>query len=560
MKKRYLSSFIFVSFFLTACASGGGSFDVETVPESKEISGGGNKTSPNYQKTGVNVKADDFTEMGYSVSIPNAHIKTAESFGKLQLIDRNLEKQYFSANTKQIDLNGKSISLEIISDNWKYLQDVLKTSTSKYPLGGKVVIWADSKFTTYLKLFDYDDALAGLIVIRDGGEVLTSIFYQGNEKATEIPISGVFTYTGNWAIGGQINGSDTLHSGQNQGDSVVGGITQTQPISLTVNFDTKEVSGNLSTTQASENVKLSYTLNAKINGNSFTGTASGTYDFGGSNGSGTSKATVSGSFFGEKAKTLAGRINSNGNEFAATFIASRNGSEEVKSDGHLFNTKLLSYVNDNNKVILGEERSSNFSGNINKLQVDGVIFDLISEQVCCAETEFMKYGKYIIPAENGEQTDITKAGFFLQGLQTPISEIPTSGESHYQGKWYGYGYADSTNSNGALFSKSELDAVFTANWDNKSLTGKLFNDNQNINGDGVINITSTINEQGFSGKATITGLAIDTAKDASNTQYINGEANVNGYFYGKDANELGGTIRKTDGSFSAVFGGKQISK
>lgn len=622
LQKHYLA--VLLSASLTGCISGGGSFDVESVDPSRVINNPADRKVT--YKSAEKPNPEDFSEMGvtFNSPIPKNLFTNIDDFSKLFTVDPNggankhIDEDYDMVNIKYpvvVDENGnkklaaqeQNISLKITntstpnnSKSWEYLTNHSKT-TETFD-GTTAKFYYDSKdSSTILKLFEFENTKVGLVRVKHTADsyrlfslekVLTSnIFYRGKNKTTDVPVSGTAKYKGFWEFATQLHFSDTDFTEGGNSD-----LTAENSTEFDVDFGTKTLTGTLKS-NSSNTAKLDYKVNAKINGNSFTGTATGTYNFSSMNGSVAHNHTagVSGSFFGKSAAELAGKVIANDNAWAGVFAAKKeNGGTDLKTDGDLYQAGVMTFIppsqtaNSSNTSALSETsqpnsttnntnsqtytlnnyQKVNYSGNVDKLQVDGILIDLTQNpdlnKACCSTTEkeksglttqAVKFGKYGYTKNSSSEIDSKNnkvGGYFVQGVLTPTSEIPTTDTAEYDGRWYGY----ASDAQGT-FSGDALDAKFTAKWDTKKLEGKLFNKNQVNNA--ALSFDATITENSFKAENTKFEVSTDTAKDAQQSLKITvNDIKVEGHFYGKGANELGGHFYSESKRAGGVFGAKQV--
>ena len=169
---------------------------------------------------------------------------------------------------------------------------------------------------------------------------------------------------------------------------------------------------------------------------------------------------------------------------------------------------------------------------------------------------------------------------FIQGKRTPTDDIPKEKTFIYEGNWQGYSSINkyvpsniSTNSETEdivdepspkhkiqhviSISPDSGKAKFTANFADKILKGELTRLNKTQQ---VINIEANIKENGFSGKAKTGdfGIILDEGNTLGVHRVKFDQAIVEGAFYGKNAEEIGGSIYSQEPKFGAVFGGKKV--
>ncbi|MDO4894747.1 transferrin-binding protein-like solute binding protein [Moraxella sp.] len=143
-----------------------------------------------------------------------------------------------------------------------------------------------------------------------------------------------------------------------------------------------------------------------------------------------------------------------------------------------------------------------------------------------------------------EEMDINQSnsGFYVMGERTPLSQIPTQGQAHYQGTWHGKIHNDrsweTTPGQGVHDSK----ALFDVDFDNKALTGQLLEKGAS---DATFNINAKIIGNTFTGKAIANekGIYLDKYLDIAGGVIKQNpvlDDNLQGGFYGKDAEYLAG--------------------
>ncbi|MCF7521663.1 transferrin-binding protein-like solute binding protein [Neisseria sp. ZJ106] len=197
--------------------------------------------------------------------------------------------------------------------------------------------------------------------------------------------------------------------------------------------------------------------------------------------------------------------------------------------------------------------------------------------VCCGNWEALRLGSYRF-VSNSEDESISK-GYFIQGLRTPLADIPTGGNLHYEGTWGGFAVMTGKRANGKYFylpyeftpgigNEHAGTASFDVDFAAKTLKGSLITSTDE-NSQTFATIKADIKGNGFSGTAD--GVY---AFDSKNTQGGGGKlemrgAKVQGGFYGNKAAELGGTLEYQNGHdgsegtgvrVGAVFGAKQSGK
>lgn len=420
------------------------------------------------------------------------------------------------------------------------------------------------------------------------------VFYQGVNPATSLPTTTA-TYKGTWdfvsnadgnrktlpdgfstdvmdyGVKGNGTGATSLDADINYGkgnDKAVGLTSE-----LNVNFADKKFTGKLTQNHwvvddnATQTTTDRYTLEGKLHGNRFSGTATTTdkdHPIFGKNSS-----TVEGGFFGENGEELAGKFVADEGSLFAVFAGKREAGGEVEQqfDASKIDTKTLTksqldtFGNVAYLVINGKQVPLLPTGKTNFGEmdfyhtlthtIDGKEYQV---NVCCNNLDYVKFGEY-----SGNGT----GQFFLIGERTAVSKMPTTGKVHYRGTWDARivskagGVWAGQPSNAESGARSRFDVDFGA----KTLTGKLIA-HDGTEDNPAFNITGTIAGNGFTGiaKTGANGFNIDTGSTTGGTR-VNIEATVNGGFYGNNASEIGGTFHSTgDDKVGGVFGGKRQVK
>lgn len=174
-------------------------------------------------------------------------------------------------------------------------------------------------------------------------------------------------------------------------------------------------------------------------------------------------------------------------------------------------------------------------------------------EVCCSNLNYLKYGmltrknsKSAMQAgESSSQADAkteqVEQSMFLQGERTDEKEIPSEQNIVYRGSWYGYIANDKSTSwsGNASNATSGNRAEFTVNFDKKQITGKLTAENRS---EATFTIDAMIEGNGFKGTAKTgnDGFAPDQNSSTGTYKVHIANAEVQGGFYGPNAEELGG--------------------
>lgn len=170
-------------------------------------------------------------------------------------------------------------------------------------------------------------------------------------------------------------------------------------------------------------------------------------------------------------------------------------------------------------------------------------------QVCCSNLNYLKYG--LLTRKTADNTVGSGSGsqaaaqtgaqsMFLQGERTDEKKIPKEQNVVYLGTWYGHIAANGTSWTGnASNGNSGNRAEFTVNFDKKQITGKLTAENRS---EATFTIDAMIEGNGFKGTAKTgnDGFAPDQNSSTGTYKVHIANAEVQGGFYGPNAEELGG--------------------
>lgn len=193
----------------------------------------------------------------------------------------------------------------------------------------------------------------------------------------------------------------------------------------------------------------------------------------------------------------------------------------------------------------GDQAVSNTAGNTNgKTKIYEV-------KACCSNLNYLKYGMLtrknsesaMQAVKNSDQTAARTAqgaqSMFLQGERTDEKQIPKDENVVYLGSWYGY-IANGTSWTGNASNETSGNrAEFTVNFDKKQITGKLTAENRS---EATFTIDAMIESNGFKGTAKTgnDGFAPDQNSSTGTYKVHIANAEVQGGFYGPNAEELGG--------------------
>ncbi|URL01509.1 transferrin-binding protein-like solute binding protein [Avibacterium sp. 20-126] len=583
------------SLFCISCASGGGGFDVENANPPNVVTDN-QPSKPNYvtENNGKKLESpapEDLSEMGWVATTPwgpgrDGNVMNKE-YEDVKSQKRIITDARTNLNPKDYDVllfkgdyplthdhQARSESIQVIDENGKKVwKRAVKNISQFLSIGDKkdtLIFYAkeDSANYIYLKITEYGDVKVGFIELieQDPKTVLprsqsyNNIFYAIREKTMDMPMKGKATYSGVWEYATYTPQKGSGSGSYYETGKQAGGTLKQNKAVFTVDFSNKTVTGTLDAVDRNDK-KIVYDINATITENGFRGNATKNgqttlfANDGNDNPPLPENAKVLGSFAGEKAKQLAGRVWSEDNHFAGVFAAKQNSEEEaVETDGKHLNAQTLPFTNEENSTTFSENKpqSQNFSGDINKLQIDGILVNLDTtntDNICCGDFNFLRFGVENHEIKQADNKTEKRGNLFVQGYVTPISEIPSTGEVKYHGHWYGFGKGQAAN-----VSRRYQDAEFTANFATRQVSGEL----KNNGGTSAVKFENlSITENGFNGKA---NLAVHDGNITGSGAVITGEADVAGHFYGTNANEIGGTVIKEDKTFGAVFGGKQIQQ
>lgn len=231
---------------------------------------------------------------------------------------------------------------------------------------------------------------------------------------------------------------------------------------------------------------------------------------------------------------------------------SRNGQAGKGKNGGTAFTYETTYAPESDKedaqtgtAMNGDQAVSNTAGNTNgKTKIYEV-------KACCSNLNYLKYGMLtrknsesaMQAVKNSDQTAARTAqgaqSMFLQGERTDEKQIPKDENVVYLGSWYGY-IANGTSWTGNASNETSGNrAEFTVNFDKKQITGKLTAENRS---EATFTIDAMIEGNGFKGTAKTgnDGFAPDQNSSTGTYKVHIANAEVQGGFYGPNAEELGG--------------------
>lgn len=587
-----------LSFLLSACSGGGGSFDVDDVSNPSS-------SKPRYQ--------DDTSNSRKKSDLKNLSIPSLG--GGMKLVAQNFigarEPSFLNEDGYMIFSSLSTIKADV--------GNVKNNNTNGGTLIGSIEepngISQDSNPQKYVYSgLYYIDSWRDISKSKEGkaySGYYGYAFYYGNKTATDLPVSGVAKYKGTWdfitatkngqkyslfsnSIGlayskrSATRGDIDLEKDPTNGD--IGLISE-----FSANFGTKKLTGQLFYTQRKtqnqdyKKEKL-YDIDANIYSNRFRGkvipkeSTSTDHPF-------TSDGTLEGGFYGPNGEELGGKFLAGDNRVFGVFSAKENPENKTLSRETLIDGKLITFstkktdaktnattstaantTTDTTANTITDEKNfktediSSF-GEADYLLIDKYPIPLLPDkntndfisskhhtvgnkrykvEACCSNLSYVKFGMYYEdkptnPKDKNNTNKTEQYHQFLLGLRTPSSQIPAMGNVKYLGSWFGY-LSDGETSYSATGNKQqEKNAVaeFDVDFGKKTLKGQLKHaDTKNT----VFNIEATFQNgsNDFKGTATAENFVIDGNNSQTGNTRINIKTEVKGAFYGPDASELGG--------------------
>lgn len=575
-----------LSFLLSACSGGGGSFDVDDVSNPSS-------SKPRYQddtsssRTKSKLEKLSIPSLGGGMKLVAQNLRDRKEpsllnednyiiFSSLSTIKADVDKQ----NTSQTNPSGSI-------DEPNATNPAENDHGQKYVYSGLYYIpslWRDSQNNkVYSGFYGY-------------------AYYFGKQTATTLPVDGVATYKGTWSfITAAENGKKypLFSNSSGQGYSRRSAIPEDIDLEVKNNdgrekglvsefsadFGNKKLKGELSYTQRKTNnqeykKKKLYDIDANIYSNRFRGNVTPTestseeHPF-------TSKGVLEGGFYGPKGEELGGKFLAGDKKVFGVFSAKEDPENpelrrETLIDGKLitFSTKKPNGTTDTTTSTTASTTANaktdaeNFKtedipsfGEADYLLIDDQPIPLLPEEntsdfisskhhtvgnktykveACCKNLNYVKFGMYYEDKEKKNKNETGQYHQFLLGLRTPSSQIPATGNVKYLGSWFGYISDGETSYSPSGDKKRDKNALaeFDVDFGNKTLKGQLKHaDTQNT----VFNIEAKFQKDrnDFTGTATAKDLVID-GKSTQATSKVNFTTTVNGAFYGPHATELGG--------------------
>lgn len=585
-----------LSFLLSACSGGGGSFDVDDVSNPSS-------SKPRYQDDTSNQrKKSDLQKL----SIPSLG-------GGMKLVAQNLigaakEPSFLNENGYMIFSSLSTIK-----------EDVTKENKSQEPTIGSIDEPNATNPTQSRHGQQY--VYSGLYYIqswnrRDSPNKFYSgyygyAYYFGNKTASALPVGGVATYKGTWSfitatkyrqnysLFSNARGQAYFRRSATPGDIDLENGDAGLTSEFSVDFGKKKLTGELyynerktSLNESKDRKHKLYDLEADVHSNRFRGKVKPTTKEESQEHPFTSEGTLEGGFYGPEGQELGGKFLADDKRVFGVFSAKETTKNktlprETLIDGKLttFSTKKPNGTTDTKTSTTASTttNATNFTtedipsfGEADYLLIDKYPIPLLPEkntndfisskhhtvgnktykvEACCSNLSYVKFGMYYEDPLKKEKdkdkekedkekqttTSIKTYYQFLLGLRTPKAEIPTTGNVKYLGNWFGY-ISDGETSYSATGDKQQNKnavAEFDVNFTDKTLKGVLKHaDTQNT----VFNIDATFQngKNDFTGTATANNVAIDSQNTQANKSRVNFTTTVNGAFYGPNATELGG--------------------
>ncbi|GBK86207.1 transferrin-binding protein 2 [Haemophilus influenzae] len=580
-----------LSFLLSACSGGGGSFDVDDVSNPSS-------SKPRYQDDTSNQrKKSDLDQL----SIPSLG-------GGMKLVAQNIHPD---SSKEPSLLNDYSV----LTDLSLIMKDVKNNNENgDTPIGS-----IDEPNATNPKENEHGQkyVYSGLYYIeswrqRDSSKFSSGFYgyayYFGKQTATTLPVNGVVTYKGTWSFitATKYRQSYPLFSNaRSQAYSRRSAIPTDIDLendpkngrekglvsAFSADFGTKKLKGELFYTkretnnQAYEKKKL-YDIDADIYSNRFRGKVMPTTPKDSKEHPFTSEGVLEGGFYGPEGQELGGKFLADDKRVFGVFSAKETTKDKTLSKETLIDGKLITFSTKKPNGTTDTKTSTttntaanaeNFKtedipsfGEADYLLIDKYPIPLLPEnrddfisskhhkvgdktyqvEACCKNLSYVKFGMYYedkpiteeekVKKEKQTTTAIETYYQFLLGHRTVSSEIPKMGSAKYHGSWFGYISDGKTSYSPSGDKERENNAVaeFNVNFVSKKLTGTL---KRHDNGNTVFSIDATFNNgNDFTGKATATNFVIDGKNSQTQNTPINITTEVKGAFYGPHASELGG--------------------
>lgn len=571
-----------LSFLLSACSGGGGSFDVDDVSNPSS-------SKPRYQDDTSSSRTKSKLE---ELSIPSLG-------GGMKLVAQNIlgkrEPSLLNEDGYMIFSSRSTIKDDVENVKNKNGGELIGSikepnATSQDP---------NSQEYVYSGLY-YTNSWRDLSKRKEGkaySGYYGYAFYYGDQTATKLPVDGVATYKGTWnfiTATKYRKNYPLFNSGSGayyQRSAIPEDIDLDRDTGLTsefsVDFGKKKLTGKLYYNERETELnKLKdrkhqlYDLEADVHSNRFRGKVMPTTQKDSEEHPFTSEGTLEGGFYGPDGEELGGKFLAGDNRVFGVFSAketeetkNKKLSKETLIDGKLttFSTKTTdTKTNATTSTTDFTTQDIPSFGEADYLLIDKYPIPLLPEnsgdfisskhhevgdktykvEACCNNLSYVKFGIYYedkpIPEEEKGKEKQTKKPIdtyyqFLLGHRTVSSEIPKMGSAKYHGSWFGY-ISDGKTSYSTTGDKQRDNSGvshFDVNFDNKTLKGELKRaDTRNT----VFNIEATFKDgsNDFKGTATAKNFVIDSNNSQTKNTPINITTEVKGAFYGPHASELGG--------------------
>ncbi|QLB16070.1 transferrin-binding protein [Mannheimia granulomatis] len=592
-------SFILINIaFLAACSSNGGSFDVDSVKQNTEKKAeykpkyADDDSAPRRKVTDAEANALTQPGLGFETKIPYRN-----GYPVNRLNPTPAPAVYI--NEKDIvQINGPLSTLPHEAE----LRDKLNEDN-------RIVHSADKEKLD--RQNNYNFVRAGFVAHQEPISTRLNhservhyeyhhgyLYYLGEKPATALP-EKTATYRGHWAyvtnaqhnperLAGKSNDTDPLikkdkgNAGSHYGATNLSleNINNENPngkighsTEINVNFSDKTLTGKLSSNgvvvrNQPQEIKERYTIEAKLNGNRFTGKAISSDK--NSAYFGAYSNTLEGGFFGPNAQELAGKFLADDKSIFVVFAGKRDSKEgdaEQAFDAvkvrlsDLSKTDLDTFGRATHLVIGGRQVPLLADGksSFSEMAFDDVITRNIGGKnykitVCCNNLDYVKFGTY---EEEGSRDGYQ----YLVGERTAVKDLP-SGKAHYRGTWNGVISSKDGKRGGDSPSNKDggTRALFDVDFGDKSIKGKLIANN-GVDDRPMLSLDGKIQGNGFTGtaKTGADGFNIDPGSTAGGT-VVHLNAPFSGGFYGKNAAELGGVVHSAEANqdkVSITFGGKR---
>ncbi|HHF5686634.1 TPA: transferrin-binding protein-like solute binding protein [Haemophilus influenzae] len=593
-----------LSFLLSACSGGGGSFDVDDVSNPSS-------SKPRYQDDTSNQRTKSKLE---KLSIPSLG-------GGMKLVAQNLR-----GNNKEPSLLNENDYISYLTSLSTIKADVENNNKNKGDYIGSIdEPQAPNSNENHGQQYVY----SGLYYIQSWSDSSNGKFYSGfygyayyfgKQTATTLPVNGKVTYKGTWdfitatkyrktyplfssgsgAYSKRSAISEDIDSENHSSNGDTGLISE-----FSVNFGTKKLTGELyynkrktSLNESQDRKHKLYTLEADVHSNRFRGKVKPTEE-NSTDHPFTSEGTLEGGFYGPNAEELGGKFLAQDNRVFGVFSAKETPENKELSRETLIDGKLTTFKTTNATTNATTSTTANTTANTTTdattdattdeknfttedipsfgeadyLLIDKYPVPLLPEEntndfissrhhdvgnkrykveACCSNLSYVKFGMYYEDKDKKNKTETDKGKEkqattsiktyyqFLLGLRTPSSQIPATGNVKYRGSWFGYLGDGSTSYSATGDKRQDKNAPAEFNVDF---------DNKKLTGElkrhdnhkTVFSIDAKFqNGNAFKGTATATNFVIDGNNSQTSNTKINITTEVNGAFYGPNATELGG--------------------